>query len=174
MVLSKLLSNSKQEENLDELETKINEKEAEIQNIRGKQQLEDLKKQKRQELKQKQKELKKKEFEQTRAGQLLGNLGDGLESLSNSIDGSSEQERKAKQSLQNISENLEMVDGDGRQDNPRAVDFFGTREPIKQDDVIGTVEVEGTVELENKGTRSKAKKNQEDPFDVNTDIDMSF
>jgi len=175
MVLSKILGNSKkQDESLEDIESKIESKQSKIQSIRGEQQLQDLKQKKRKQLKQKNKELKKKEFEQTKAGQLLGSLSNSLESLSNNIDGSSQQEERTKQSLQNISNNLELVDGDGRNDSSKAVDFFGTREPIREDDVLGTVEVEGSVEVEDGNDGNRDRKKRDGAFDVDTDIDMGF
>lgn len=173
MVLSKLLGKSNNQGSLQEVESKIEEKDSNIQEIRGEQQLQDLKKQKRQELRKKKKELKKKEFEQTKAGKLLGNIGDSLDSLSNNIDGSSPEERQTKKTLNNISNQIELLDGDGKQDNSRAVDFFGTREKPSSDKVLGTVEVEGSLDIEDDKMESGNRKSK-DPFDVNTDIDMSF
>lgn len=176
MVLSKILGTSNSEdESLEDVEAKIQGKESELRNIRGQQQLEDLKKQRKKELKQKQKELKKKEFEQTRAGKLLGNLGDSLDSLSNNIDGSNPRERQTKDALNTISNQIEVVDGDGKQDNESAVDFFGTRKSPEMDEVVGKVEVEGTLNIEDyKADIQTGKSKEKDPFDVDTNIDMSF
>lgn len=176
MVLSKILGSSNSEdESLQDVEAEIQSKESELQSIRGQQQLEDLKKKRKQELKQKQKELKKKEFEQTKAGKLLGNLGESLESLSNNIDGSNPRERQTKGALNTISNQIEAVDGDGKRDNESAVDFFGTRKTPKMDEVVGKVEVEGTLNIEDgEADIGKGRRKEKDPFDVDTDIDMSF
>lgn len=177
MSLKEKLLGSSDNKSLEETEASLEEVDSELQQVRGKQQLEDLKEERRQQLKEKQKKLEKEKFKQTRTGALLNNVGNALDSLSNEIDGSSQREKQAKQGLMQISDNLEKVDGDGRGDNRKASKMFGSLEkPMTEDDVIGTVNVDGTVELENDDTRSgKSKKSSGGEFgDVDMDVDMEL
>jgi len=158
----KLLGSSSSEQDLQEIESSLQEKKSELRQVRGQEQLKDLKEQRRQELKQKKQELKKKEFQQTKAGQLLGSVGNALDSLSNDIDGSSQEEKQAKQGLMQLSDNLEAVDGDGKNDNKKAVNLLGTQEPVNKDEVLGTVEVEGELEIDNNDSSKKSGKSSDD------------
>ena len=169
-------SSSSEDESIEDLNARIEEKEKQVLEEKGRQQLENLKKEKKQALKSREKELQKEKFRQTRSGKLLDNVGNALDDLANEVDGSSEGEKKAKQDLLQISDNLEAVDGDGRKDNQRLSRLFGSVEkPIKEDDVLGTVEVDGTIQLEDdesRGSSSKRKSGFGD--DIDMDVDMGF
>jgi hypothetical protein len=140
-----LFGGNDEEQSIEELEASLEEVENERLKAKGQRKLDELKKSKKEEIRRKQAEAKKEKFRQTKAGKLIDRFSSAINTVSENVENNS-----ARRDLNSISRSMESLDGDqGGRDSAEV--FLGTQEKpeLEKNGVLGgTVEVEGTIEVE--------------------------
>jgi len=144
------------DKSISELDAELEKVERERLRKKGQKRLEAKKRQKKN-------ELRKKKLKQTKAGGIFDAVASTLDAAAEAAEN-----QEVARTNQSLSNQLEVIDGDGRRDNTKAARQAGAVK-TGRGDLEGEVEVTGTVELEDE-TNSSNKKRQ-DPFDFGFDED---
>ena len=142
---------------ISELDAELDQVERERLKKKGQKRLEAKKRQKKN-------ELRKKKFKQTKAGGIFDAVASTLDAAAEAAEN-----QDVARTNQSLSNQLELIDGDGRRDNRKAARQAGAVK-TGRGDLEGEVEVTGTLELEDQTNGNNNKKRQ-DPFDFGFDED---